>query len=298
MRVLLAFCTLFLSFPATAQFSVAEADGRNRLRLLGRDFNMSFFSFAGIQTDKFNDQGGRIGTYNYMTFATPLSEFRFAVRLPFQYNTAGTDRLNGSKVNGQEVFLQDIIFGLQKHDAVLLPWDIETYWEGRLYLPTSKYSKQSGMIAHLRNTAIVSKVFNRYLELEYTNHLGYFVQSKAAYRASFEDADGYEATPTVATKQMDLDHWASLWGKVSATTGLGLQFGQEIEWKNEAPENNIPARRSRLLKAGPALRFPVSQNANFIFSYTDKADQDGHTKELGRFLATNTEFSLLSFIRF
>ncbi len=291
-------CLLFFAFHAHAQFSIVETDSGNRLRVLGRDFNLNFFSFAGIETDKFSNEGGRISTYNYLTFATYWSNYRFSMRLPFQYSTAGTDRFNKSRVNNQELFLQDVIVGMQKYDPVFLPWDIESYWEGRVYLPTSRHSKKTGLIGKLRNTINISKVFSPRFELEYANNYSYFVQSRTAYRNIFMDEDGYEVDVASATKQMDLDHWVTLWSKVSPTTGLGLQFGQEIAWWNASEVNRRDNRRQRQLKLGPSLRFPISKSANFIFSYTDTVDQDKNTAELGQFLASNTQFSLLSFLRF
>lgn len=298
MRIWILLVSLLLSFEASAQFSIVESDSGNRLRLLGRDFNMNFFSFAGLETDKMQAEGGRLTTYNYLTFATYFNDLRFSLRLPFQYNSAGSDRFNGKKVNGQEMFMQDLILGLQKSDPLFLPWDLESFWEGRIYLPTSKQSENSGMIARLRNTFNVAKVLSHNFELEYMNQASYYIQSRTAYLNRFEDQDGYLFEITSATKKFDLDHKFTLWGKVSATTGLGMQLGQEISWWNASPQNQRNSRRQRELNMGPALKFPLSRNANFILSYTDVVDQDMNGQELGKFLAKNTQINLLSFLRF
>lgn len=297
-RFITLFAFALLASPAHAQFSILESDSGNRLRVLGRDFNLNLFSFAGIETDKFQDAGGRISTYNYFTFATYTENARIALRVPFQYNTAGTDRFNGQRANRQELFLQDLILSVQKFDPLFLPWDLESFWEGRLYLPTSEQSQKTGLIAKLRNSFNVSKVITRRIELEYSNEFSYNVQSKTAYRNTFVDEDGFEVTNTATTKKMDLEHRLTLWGKVSAATGAGLQLGQELQWWNASPENGKDARRQRTLSLGPVLRFPVTKNANFILAYSDSVDQDSRLQELGRFLAKNTQVSLLSFVRF
>lgn len=298
MRMWLLLVSFLVSFQASAQFSIVESDSGNRLRLLGRDFNMNFFSFAGLETDKMQNEGGRLTTYNYLTFATYLDDLRFSVRVPFQYNTAGSDRFNGKKVNAQETYLQDLILGLQKSDPLFLPWDLESYWEGRIYLPTSEQSQRTGMMARLRNTFNLAKVLTRNFELEYMNQASYYIQSRTAYLNRFEDQDGYLFEVISPTKQFDLDHKVTLWGKVSSATGLGLQFGQEISWWNASAQNQRDSRRQRELNLGPALKFPLSRNANFILSYADTVDQDANAQELGKFLAKNTQISLLSFLRF
>src|SRR3954466_9994490 len=108
MKMLVTLLLLLMSFQAQAQFSVQEADGNTRFHFMGREFSPNAYSLASVETDKFNDSGGRLSTYNYLTLRTWAGDgFRPLIRIPFQYNTAGTDRFDGSKENKQDVFLQD-----------------------------------------------------------------------------------------------------------------------------------------------------------------------------------------------
>lgn len=293
------FSLLFLILPifAHAQFSVQDTDGVSRFRFLSKTWNPSFFSLASSETDKMND-GGRISTYNYLSFATYTGEsYRMAVRLPFQYNTAGTDRFNGEKTNQQELFLQDIILSMQKYDLLFLPWDLGLYWEGRVYLPTSRNSKDSGLITRLRNDFILSRVFSRYFEMEYVQKFSYYIQSRTTYKSSFEDEDGYQVDAVSSTKRMNLDHWLQAWGKITPEFGIGWKIGGEDDYWNKSDVENKAKPGKRVWKTGPSVRFPLNDRVNFILSYEDLVDRE-ESKDLGKFYAKNTQFTLLSFVRF
>lgn len=298
MRMLILALCFLSSAGAYAQMSVQESDGVNKLRFIGKTWNTNFFSLASTETDKLGEGSGRLSTYNYLTFATYVgNSYRLGLRLPFQYNTAGQDRFNGEKQNESELFLQDIILSLQKYDLAYLPWDLGLYWEGRIYLPTSQNSIDSKMITRLRNDFILSKVFTKYFEMEYVNKFNYYVQSRTTYPNSFEDSDGFRVSTISSTKRIFLDHWLQAWGKVTPEIGLGWKIGGEDTYWNESDAENKHKPGERKWKTGPSVRFPLTDNANFILSYDDVVDRE-NAKDLGKFQATNTQFTLLSFVRF
>ena len=298
MKAFILLVSVLFAGAAHAQFSVQETDGSTRLKVLGKTWNTNFFSLASTETDHLSD-GGRISTYNYVTFATYIkNSFRMGLRVPFQYNTAGTDRFNGGKGNKQELMLQDIIVSIQKYDLAYLPWDLGLYWEGRAYAPTSKFSRDTGMITRVRNQFILSKVFNRYMELEYDNKYSYYLQSRTTYSTSFEDEEGFPVENVAAsTKQQVLEQRLQLWGKVTPQFGVGWQLGANDETWNASAENNKNKPVLREWITGPSVRFPLNDNVNFIFVYEDRVDRED-ADELGKFYADNTQFTLLSFVRF
>lgn len=298
--LMLIFAAVILLSPtASAQMSVQESDGDNRFKLLGKTWSPNFFSLASTETDKMNDEGGRISSYNYLSFGTYVGQdYRFALRLPFQYNTAGSDRFNGEKLNEAEFLVQDPILSLQNYNLAMLPWDLGLYWEGRIYLPFSEQAKKTEMITRLRNHFIVNKVFSRYAEIEYSQKYSYYVQSRSTYENTFEDEYGFEKTIVSSTKQSELDHAFQLWGKVTPQAGLGWSLGWEDTYWNKSEAENKSKAPEHLIKTGPITRFPITDSANFILAYEDKVNREINPGELGKFLAKNTSFVLLSFIRF
>lgn len=302
MNRVICLLTFFISFllplSSYAQFNVLEHDGSNRLKVLGSEWAPSFFSLASTETDKIHTEGGRISTYNYFTFATYLDDFRFALRLPFVYSTAGTDRFNSQKQNAQQFQFEDIMLCLQSHDMWLIPWDIGSYWEGRVYLPTSQFSRETGLISRLRNEFIFTKLFNRWLGIEYDQQFSYFLQSRTVYSTQFQDENGFPVDTVSVTKQMELNHWLDLFAKVNSSLSIGWELGErDTSWNRSAAENKSKPSQ-HLIRTGPQIRFPIGTGANFIFSYQDEVDRDNNRSEFGRFLAKNTSFALLSFVHF
>ena len=290
-----------LCSTAQAQFSVIEKDGDNSLRLLGSIWRPSFFSLASVEADKVANEGGRLSTYNFLTLATQTENFRLAVRFPFLYNTAdpaGTDRFSKGRQNAQEVVMQDFIIGLQNGNFWLLPWDIGTFWEGRVYLPTSKFSRDTGQIARLRNDLIFSKLLSRQFGIEYNQKFSWYFQSRTAYPLRFEDENGFYRDGVGLTKRSELDHWLAAWFSFGPELSLAWVAGAEDTFWNRSPANSRSKPTQHILKTGPQVRFPMGRATNFIVSFEDKIDADSQKAEWGRFLAKNTTLSLLSFFRF
>ena len=108
MRILATIALLLLTQTSLAQTETTETEGTSQLKILGKSWNPTFYSLAGMEFDKATEAGGRVSTYNYFSFHTFLSGgLRFSLRLPFTYGTAGTDRYNGAKNNNQELMIQD-----------------------------------------------------------------------------------------------------------------------------------------------------------------------------------------------
>lgn len=292
---------ILFSLGATthAQMSVQESDSSNRFSLLGRNVNFNFFSLATMETDKIREEGGRLSTYNFLTASTYVDmDYRLSLRLPFQYNTAGTDRFNGARVNKDEMFLQDVILSLQNYNLAYMPYDFEIYWEGRLYLPTSENSDRMGLIARVRNNFILSRYLNHFLAFEYDQKFNYYFQSRSAYSNSFQDEDGFDVTVTSLTKRTLFENGIRLWARLAPEVGAGWSIGTQDTSYNRSAALNKSKPDERMMRTGPQFRFPITTRANFILSYEDVVNRDLNPRELGRFLAKNTQLSLFSFFRF
>ena len=300
MRILTISAIAFLSSIASAQFSEGDGEGVSTIKTFSRTWTPTFYSLASVETDKFNDSGGRLSTYNYLSLHTFLSGgMRFSLRLPFTYGTAGTDRYNGEKNNPNELQMQDIILEVRNPEFAYLPWDLGLFWAFRGYTPNSKPSKRSGQVARFRNHFVVSKVFSRWFETDIEQRYYYSWQSRATYKNSFTDEYGFAVTDVASqTKQHEIEHWLALWGKVTPKVGFGLSAIFEDTFYNKSTTENKAKPPQRLLTVGPQARFPLNNKATFILVYGDKVNREENMDELGKFLAKNTEFVLHSFISF
>lgn len=301
----LTFLLLIFSWSAFAQFSVQETFNAT-------GYTFSFFSLASTETDQtefLNSENGtgRLSFYNYLTIGSRLNyDLKSGMRIPFMYNTAGRDRFNDGQVQDQELFLQDLIFFLRNDSFALLPWDVGVYWEGRIYLPTGKFSRRAGMIGAYRNHFIFNKILSRTVDVEYDQKVTYNHQSRTAYLNSFENERGELVEVASLTKSWEFEHRVQAWYKFNAETGLGLQTTFEDTFYNSSVENSRELDRSEplskgpehIVKVGPALRFALSPKVNFILNYADVVNANENMSELGKFKAENTEVVLLSFVRF
>ncbi len=298
---------LAFSFPVAsfAQLSVQETFNAS-----GYTFSMfNLLSTEVDQTEFANDENGtgRLSTYTYFTAATRLNyDLKGGFRLPFIYNTAGRDRFNDGQVQDSELFLQDVIVFLRDDSIALLPWDVSVFWEGRVYLPTGKFSQKAGTIGAYRNQFIFNKILTRHIQLEYDQKVTYNHQSRTAYLNRFENARGEMVEVASLTKSWELQHRVQAWYRFDADTGIGFQVSFEDDYYNSSLENSrsldrnsrLTKRANHVMKIGPALRFALSPKINFILNYADSVVTTENQSELGKFKPENTEVALLSFIRF
>lgn len=288
---------MICSSTAFAQLSDIEKEGSD-FKIFGRNWYPSAFSLASVEMDK-TDDGGRLSTYNYLTFSSHMTgDYRMALRVPFTYGTAGTDRFNGSKPNEQELELQDTILEVKNNEFLYMPWDIGVYFAGRLYLPVSKHSKESGQIARYRNEMIFSKNFTQRWSVDYDQKLNFYMQSRKSYRTQFEDEYGFPVDAVSLTKRFEFQHWTTLWARIGAEGGLGWSVKYEDTYWNKSKTENKSRSAEHLMLTGPCARIPFSDYVNFILSYEDKVDVEQNYKELGRFMSKNTQVVLNSFISF
>ena len=263
-------------------------------------WSYSYFGLYSHELAAADQGGGRFSSYNYVTASYRLgSDNKVTFRLPFTVNSYGFDEFNGSANQQQEVLLQDFIIGYTDYNLILLPWDIGVYWEARLYLPTSQFSRDIKMISRLRNDFIFSKYLTSQMVLEYTSKFNYYHQSQTAYENRFVDENGFDVVTTSLTKKIFYDHWLSLWYRSSPSFSFGWLAGWEDTYYNKSPINNNRVKNAvHEYKTGPQVAFELSPNANFIFQVADHVFNDENRSELGQFKIDNTDLTLLAFVRF
>lgn len=303
MKKLIAITLLVFSSAAFAQFSVQESFNAS-------GYTFSFFSLASTEVDQTEigtgENGtGRLSFYNYLTVGKRLNyDLKSGIRVPFMYNTAGRDRFNDGQVQNSEIFIQDMILFLRNDSIALLPGDIGVFWEGRIYLPTGKYSQRAGLIGAYRNQFIFNKILSRKFDIEYDQKITYNHQSRTAYLNRFQDDRGDWVEVASLTKSWEFENRANIWYKLDAETGLGAQFTLEDTFYNSSEANArfnedvLSKNPEHLMKIGPAARFALSNKINFILTYVDVVNTLKNRSEFGQFKAKNTEVALLSFIRF
>ena len=264
-------------------------------------WRFSFFNLSSLEQDQVEEGGAQLSSYSFFTTGYKLtSTTKLALRIPFQYNSNGFNRFNQDAVQEQETFLHDIIISYQDYALTLLPGNIGVYWEGRVYIPTSRQSRKENRIARFRNDFILNKPLSRRWMIEYIQKFNYYHQSRTAYRNQFEDQNGFTIETISLTKRFFLDHWLTLWFNVKPSFALGLKAGAEDTWYNKTDLEDQSKEKNSIhqAKIGPTLRFELNNKINFIFSVDDAVDVRENYNELGQFKKTNLSYALLSFVRF
>lgn len=301
MKYLILIAALLGSSLAFAQASDADGEGKSEFKFFKRSWSPTFYSLASVERDRLEEKGGRLSTYNYFSFHTFLGgPYRFSLRLPFTYGSAGTDDFGGDKNNRQQLLLQDSILEVRNPEFSYVPFDIGMYWAFRVYLPVSHQSRLTGQIARFRNHFSFNKVLTSWLETTVENRYYYTWNTKTVYQMDpFTDEMGFEAEPVASTKQHEVENWFHLTGRITPKVKAGVVAISEDSFYNKSPANNNKYKApQRLLSVGPEIGFPLNESVSFIFNYSDQVDRDENLDELGQFKAKNAKYVLHSFVNF
>ena len=299
---LLVIFSLLASFGVQGAFSVQEEESSSSQSTYS-PWSFSAFSLLSTEWDE-NSQGGEmLSSYNYLSANYRIWGGRkLALRLPFTYSSAGYDSFNGDQHQESEFLLQNPFLSYVIYDLMLLPLDIGVFWEGRVYLPLSQYSREIGLITRLRNDIIFSKLLSRNWEVEYVNKLNYYAQSKSIVgRIAMDKETGQKRVYIGNTKQWTMDHWLSTWYKFNPKTGFGFRLGGKDTWYNNTGALNRGVKRE--FRLGPQFRFALAERANFIFSVERTMGYDNFNELSFRNLRgagrnNGLNWLLLSFLRF
>lgn len=254
---------------------------------------MSAFSLASTRLSDVAEGGASIGSYNYISSNWRLDKgYKFSVKVPFTLSTAGYDAYNEEIPKESEFDFQDLIIGMSRSSFVLLPFDTEVYWEGRIYLPTSENSKNGKMISRFRNDLIIDKPLHRHLSLEYTQKLNKYFYADTVSFNSFGSLSN--------NKSWYLDHWVSLNYSIDADLIIGWNLGVESTWYYQSVSENKYRDPKHEYKTGPAVQFSLNRNFRFIFNLHNVVEDrdDDLDKKFGKFNTEDVELTLLSFISF
>ena len=286
---------LFYAYPSWASFSLPAWFASSETQE-GRGYtpwSWSAFSLASTVQDESDKGGGRLSTYNYLSANYRLPRGRkVSLRLPWTYSTAGYDSYSERRQDSEWLF-QDPFVSYTIYNLALLPLDIGVFWEGRVYVPMSQWSQDTGMRARFRSDMYFSKLLSPHWEVEYVTKLNYYAQSQSVTgHVGVDGSTGRERAYIYNTKKMYLDHWISIWYKWDARRGLGFKLGGEDTWYNESDALSRDGKRE--IKFGPQLRWSLSHKANFILSLEQTV---GRRKSNPR-ERSQVQWVLLSFLRF
>ncbi len=275
-------------------------------------WSITAFSLVSREFDQ-ADQGGLLNSYNFVgpNYRINNNE-RIALKMAFNANSNGYDRFNGECYQGQDASFADPFLEYAQFNLGLVPELFDIYWSGRVYFPVSKPSRDQQTIGRYRSSAIFTRWVSQRLVFEFRNDLNYFHQSSTTYTGTHTDDACQTADNTVAsnTKKYNMQNWLSFWYLVHYRLSVGMSLILEDQEYNltrgfETSRQRNGRMREITASLGPSLRYNYDYNLSFILSLRDVVEYSGFRPErqdsfgqLGQFRASNTELSLLSFLRF
>lgn len=260
------------------------------------------FTLAGYDLKLQEVGGGQVTSYNYLTYNYGLgSGRRFVMRLAYIVNSPGWSQFEDKPpaYNKADMFFDDLIVSYIDNSLVLLPGDIQVYWDGRLYLPVGQQSLLENRIGRIRNDFILSKYITQKVELVLWSKFNYYIQSRTTYVTDIPQNDETGETLEVLTntKQWGNENWLDLWYRINYDYAVSLRIGNDIDRYYQAPNQGKFKDTAVRYHFGANMRFNVSDSINMIagvkhevakadFSQILKVDKD------------NIGFALLAFYSF
>lgn len=265
-------------------------------------FWVSGFTRADYDLKLWDLGGGQVSTYSFLTMNYRLGPGKkVALRIPFIISSAGWSQHqdNDPSYHKADAFLEDPILSAVNNSLLLLPWDIQVYWEGRFYIPVGQQSLLENRIARLRNDFILSKNLTQKLEINWVNNVNYYVQSKTTYYTDvpLNAETGERLNVRTNTRAWRIDNRFDLWYKLSYETGVGFQFGVRNDVFHQAPNQNRFKGSEIEYSIGPQFRFSMGEIGNMILTVNHKVPKE----DFGQLLKVKTDnlaFTALAFYMF
>ncbi len=269
----LVLCVNALAFGFSAwgqSFSVQE-----KVTNLYSPYWFSGFTRADYEMRMWDIGGGQVSTYSFVNLNYRLGQGqKITLRIPFIISSAGWSQYEDKApaYHKADAFFEDPIISLVDNNLILLPGDIQVYWEGRVYIPVGQQSLLENRIMRLRNDFILSKNLTQKLEINWVNNVNYYVQSKTTYYTDvpLNEEVGERLNVLTNTRQWRVDNRLDLWYKFSYDFGIGMQFYARSDVYYQAPVQYRFKDTETEYAVGPQVRFSVGDIGNMIFSVSHR----------------------------
>lgn len=237
----------------------------DELPFMGADWRVSFFQLASIEAARLDDDGpASLFMYNFFSFNYKIDEDqRIAIRPVFTISSPGTDKYD-ENLSRWETELSDFYLSYSRFN---LP-DVGPFGSRmnfRVYLPTSEFSRNNGMITQLHPEYYLETSMGRYWGIELQFKGDYFVNSKQAY--SFKTGSGKEIQTT--NKEVELESIIEARYRINRLFALKPRVLWHDEWYVSSPENNKPSRHNQEFAFGVGIEYKPTQNFNTTLQFSN-----------------------------
>ncbi len=250
--------------------------------------SITLFSLGGIKDQQFKSADPSMDFFdNYISFNYKINgSFRISARPAFGYSTAGLD------YRGQEVTnaIRTRDFSLVAKITRLFEESFSPAFElsnqFRLFLPTSDFSKDTGMIAKLRYEIEGGYYFTDISYFRYYVKPSYYFQRSTVY---LDNSNPRYPGSVKTTPKIDIEHGGEF--KFSLNRKFAFKPGFEIQekWSNSSSAEAKDEYHATTIRTSAGVEFRPNRDLNFTIAIDSSRDLIAASKdpETGYTLMTN-----------
>ncbi|AHZ84886.1 hypothetical protein AB1A81_10815 [Bdellovibrio bacteriovorus] len=295
---------LSLVFSCLAPFAQAQEREESMVMSVGdtlrRNWNFTLFnvvSQANMKPGKEQTDGRSQDSYTYISMNYKVNaDEKASLRVPFIFNTAGQNEY-GDQVKS-ETMLSDVHLVYSMYDLGYIG-DIDLSGNAKVYLPTSEFSQDSGLIAKFRAELYLEYSIGRFSSISYGIKPDYYWQSRTAsfnYDMPQFDDGNYVSDPRQANKQASLEHFLEVVADINKYFSFKPRIGIEEDWYHSSTIEGIEPRHvtkafyqiSLGIRPVRGISFLVgATNTTTLNSYRGKDIAFGQPENTQYFVMTN-----------
>ncbi|MGZ3771868.1 MAG: hypothetical protein ACXVCR_19630, partial [Bdellovibrio sp.] len=197
-------------------------------------WKVTFFSIASVPNMSYGKKATSdrsLESYNYFSLNYKLdSDNKIAVRIPFNYNSAGQNEYGDQVASVTD--LQDVHIVYSKFDLGYIG-DIDMSGNAKIYFPTSEASQNSRMITRLHFDVFFDYAISRFSTIRYAVKPDIYWQRQTAYfnpdTPQYEDGS-FKKDPRSTTKQYALEQYVQAIIDLNKYFAVKPQVGFDEDW--------------------------------------------------------------------
>lgn len=266
----------------------------DELPFMGENWKVSFFQLASVEASRLDDQSTpSLFMYNFLSFNYKIdNDSRIAVRPVFTISSPGTDKydeeLNRWKTNLGDAYVSYSRFNLPE----IGPFGTRT--NIRLYVPTSEFSQNNGMITQIHPEYYLETSLGRNWGVEIQFKGDYFVNSKRAYSFKTESGNVIQTT----NKEVELESIVEARYRINRLFAFKPRILWHDEWYLSSPSNNRASRHTQEFSYGAGIEFRGSENFNTTLQFSNVLQTFPRRRREALGLPQNNEIVALTNYRF
>lgn len=251
-------------------------------------FGITLFSLGGFTDSQFKGPQPALDFFdNYISFNYKVNRnFRISARPAFGYTTSGFNYRKEEVTNLIRSRDFSLVAKFTNLFEDLFVASFQLAHQFRLYLPTSDFSKENGMIARLRYEIEGRYSLSKFSSFRVYTKPSYFFQRSTAY---FDNSNPQYPNSVKTTPKIDLEQGAEITFNINRKLAVKPGFEFQEKWSNASAAENKDEYHATTVRTGVGLEIRASREINFTIGIDSTRDLIAVNKspETGYTLMTN-----------